>query len=306
MNEKKKTGSKGVVMTLGIAAMMIALCAILMNTVLAHAAQPAENEIHTDPIVQTLGTSMAEPAPQEDLNILVYNNGLTPPADGITAQYAVAVTSEIAERVYGKEVSGRVFVALLDNQGYETDGRPENLFWEVQAEVDGGLVRCNVNAVNGTDDWTNIVETAVDWTWFDTWNEEAAEQERLENEQLTQELIERDEQLFAQQPQPTAEEAAAANEIKRQGMLDFIALMADTPYGEKAVELVNTLGIGDGATAVSGTVVMGDGDSGSCNLYLVEVQLDNGIYVILRLAHESMKLLSYERHDMTLAQILYG
>lgn len=304
MKENKKSGKKGIIITLGIAVIMIALCAVFLNTVLAQAAQPAENDVQSEPISQTLNTEAVDPAAQENLTIIVDNNGKEPPADGVTAQYAVAVTSEVAQRVYGKELTGRVMVHLG-----EWGGPNEGLHWNVMAQVADGVMNCTVNTASGVDIQAGYDDGFGDWSWFDNWDAEAIEQERQANEaaqpatgpdgqELTGESIDEADTF-------TEAELTELYQMKRQGMLDFAAEMKGKPHGEKAVELVNTLGIGDGAKAVSGDIMM-QGCYNDHMTYLVEVALDNGKYVIVTLDQDSMEFLAYERYDANMAQAMYG
>lgn len=301
MKENKKTNGKGFIITIGIAAIMVALVAVLLNTLLAHAATADDSVVHEEPISQlALNKDNTEDVLQDNLNTIIYLGGHEPVADGVTAQYAIAVTTEIAERVYGKELTGRLFARLCEpyNPG-------EGLYWDVTAEVDDGIISCYVDAASGIDRTANHSAMAADWSWFDAWNEETAEQERLEAEQIQQEIIQRDQQLQEESPQFSEEELAELLSIKRDSMLEFAASVADKSHSEKAIELVNSLGIGDGATATSAAIMM-EGEHNDNVVYIVEVALDNGKYVILKMDQTTMELLAYERSNMDLATLYYG
>lgn len=298
MKEAKK--QKGTIISIGVAVVLIALCAVFLNTMLAHAAEAEDDVVHTQSIDSTLDTLSVDIDLPDGLNTVVYLNGRILPDDGVTAQYAIAITSEIAERVFGKPLTGRVFAELPPDFMEDSP-----LTWNVRAEVDGGIVNCTVDTKTGQDKNFHYSAINIDWTWFDGWAETIADQERADAEEMYKSVRERDSQALASQPQPTDEEILDGINIKRQGMLDFAAQMSEKPHGAKAVEFVNSTGIGDGTTAIVGLIMM-EGGHNDIATYLVEVELDNGKYIVLTMDQNSMELLAYERYDTTLAKYLYG
>lgn len=297
---KETKNSKGAFITIGLAIVLIALCTVLLNTMLAHAGEANDNVVHTRHINAELETLSVDTELPDGLNTVIYHNGETLPENGVTAQYAIAVTSEISERVFEKPLAARVFVLLGENYGVGS-----GLYWNVTAEIEGGSISCSVDAITGVDKTFHYSILDINWEWFDIWNEEQAEQERLIAEQERQEFIARDENALNTQSQATEEEIRTLMELKRQGMLDFAASKEDLPHGARAVEIVNSTGIGDGATAKAGFIMM-EGEHNDNATYLVEVALDNGKYLVLTMDRETMELLAYERYDTTLFEYLYG
>lgn len=298
MKEFKKY--KGVLLTVVTAIVLISLCAVFLNTLLARAAEADVDVLHTEPAGTTLGTSAIENDLDENLDIIVYEGGFALPENAVSAQYAVAVASELSERVWQKPLTGRVFVQL--NEMY---GAGSGLYWDVNGEMVDGSINCTIDTATGTDVAVRYSDTVFLYDWFDNWNEEVAEQERLEAEEFAREINERDAALQASQPQPSEGEQRALMDLKRQGMLDFTAEMSGAPHGEKAVEIVNSTGIGDGAQALSGQVVI-EGDYDGYAIFGVEVALDNGKYLVLTMGQDTQELWAYERYDTDLADFLYG
>ncbi|WP_101696974.1 hypothetical protein [Clostridium minihomine] len=293
MKEKRKTN--GILFTLGIAAALIASSAVMLNASLARAATQDTKQIHIESIPQAFPMAASDTL-SANLNFIVDMQGNKAPADGVTAQYAVAVTSEIAERVYGKPLKGRVFVTL------QTDNRTRRgPYWSLDAETEGGSVLCWVDIETGVDVHSQFIETETDWQWFDEWNAEDADKKRAE--------IEKEEAALREKSGSSKEDLTALYQAKRKAMLKYAESMAKEPHGKKAVELVNTLGIGDGAKALSGAIMMngtlGFNDNYQ-NYYIVEVKLDNGTYVFLDLSVDTMRVLGYERSDVDMAQSIYG
>ena len=293
MKEKRK--SKGILFTLGIAAALIASSAAMLNASLACAAAPDTKQIHTESIPQAFPMAASDGL-SANLNFIVDTQGNKAPADGVTAQYAVAVTSEIAERVYGKPLKGRVFVTL------QTDNRTKRgPYWSLDAEAERGSVLCWVDIETGVDVHSQWIETENDWQWFDEWNAEDADKKRAE--------IEKEEAALREKSGSSKEDLAALYQAKRKAMLKYAESMAKELHGKKAVELVNTLGIGDGAKALSGAIMMNGAlgfNDNYQNYYLVEVKLDNGTYVFLDLSIDTIQVLGYERSDVDMAQFIYG
>ncbi len=303
MKENKKHRNRGIAITVSLAALMIALCAVFLNTILAKEAQPAKDGLQSASMATSLGTAEALAAEQENLNIRVYTTGLEPPASGVSAQYAVACMSEISERVLGKPLMGRVFVSLGTVYG------GDDLYWSVSGEVDGGTVSCTIDTVSGADSQVYyFAGTSGDWNWFDSWTEEAAEAEQKQADENYAAMVASHPEVLLQ---PTEEEMEPLWAIKRQAAMDFAATMTDKPHGARAVELVNELGIGDGAKALRGAIVM-EGSTGAPEgempvmTYEVEVALDNGTYLVLTLEQNTMELLGYNRYDEPYLDYLYG
>ncbi len=302
MKENRKTRNRGIAITIGLAALMIALCAVFLNTILANKAQPAEEELQSASMDALQNTAEAVDAGQENLNIRVYNAGHEPPAGGVSAQYAIAIMGEISERVYGRPLAGRVFVMLGTVYG------GEDLYWSVQSEVADGTVSCFIDALSGMDRQVYYYADTSDWSWFDSWTEAAAEESRKQAEEYMAAFLESNPEA---RNQPTEEEMAANMAAMRQAAKDFSATTTEKPHGAKAVELVNTLGIGDGAKALRGAIVM-EGSTAApegeipISTYGVEVALDDGTYLILTLGQNTMELLGYDRYDEALLDNLDG
>lgn len=286
-----KQKRKSLFITVGLAGFMILLSIFVLTTLLAHAAEPS-GAIATDVLNQNSDIVDVEAEAVKGLNILVYKQGEEVPADGVTAQYAVAATVEIAQRVFNKPLLGRVFVSLYDSYGPE-----QGLFWNVSGEVENGMVTVMIACKDGINRDAHYSEGIENWDWFDSWDEKAVEEERLAMEEQMESMPE----AYVY----TEEELTELYDLKRQGMLEFAAANADLPHGEKAVELVNSLGIGDGASAVSGKIMM-EGCHNDNEIYLVEVALDNGKYVVLTMDKKTMELLAYERYENDLAKEMYG
>lgn len=299
MKTNKKNKNAGIFITLGAAAAMIALCVVLLNALLAHAAAPKEGDVQADPIVQNLEVEDPEAGAEENLDMVVYTQGRQAPQEAVTPQYAAAVTAEIAERVYNKPLKGRVFITLA-----EPFGAGQGLYWDVIAEAGGGSVSCMVQASTGVERISRFSANADDWAWFDSWDEDAAEAQRTE--QAAIEAATSPDQQAEKNGGYSEEELARLLEMKKAGMLEFAAKVNSAPYEAKALELVNSLGIGDGANAVAAAVMMGDADPGDCSCYTIEVTLDDGGYVFVELTVDDMAVLGYERSEVSMAEKYYG
>lgn len=291
----QKENHRGTFKMLAIAAGMILLCAVLTTILLAYTARPANSAPKAAPIPLTVTASVEDELPQ-NINIIVYAENYELSSSAVTPQYAAAITAELAQRVYEKPLKGRVFVTLT--QPYAHD---DTLFWDVLAEVEGGSLFCNVSTDLGLEESSRYYKSDLDWGWFDGWDAEAYNAERAKAEKATAAAPPADPNRVASEPERQAEK-----DYKRTAMLEFSASMADTPYASKAVELANTLALGNGAQATTGAVVMSDADPSTASYYIVEVQLDDGRYLFIEITRDEMLLQGYKRSDVTMAEALYG
>ncbi len=289
MKEKKQR--KNLFITLGTAAVLLLLGGLLLYGFLARSQQAIAGEVHVTSLAQTAQTEELPLPAQDTLTVRVYLQGHPAPTEGVSSQYAVALAQELAQRVFAKPLTGRVFVNYFEEEPTKAS------YWSIDAEVEGGSLSCAVDLATGEDTQVNYWEGSVDWGWFDNWDEAAMEQQRLE--------IESQVASMPQAPSIPEEEKAYLNEVKRQDMLDFVQTVADQPHGAKAVELVNQLGLGEKAKALSGAIMM-EGSHGADLIYLVEVTLDNGKYLVLSMDRTTMQLYGYDRYDANMAETYYG
>jgi hypothetical protein len=306
---ERRWGNKNLFITIGIATAMIVLCAVLLNTMLVRAAEPKDDAVYTDTVSSDVDMSATGAYEVGDLTVHVDMRGNELPAGGVTAQYAVAAAAEIAERVYDKPFQGRVNATL---DGYVYALHPGLRVWAINAEVDGGVVSVSIEVESGIDRHSGYYsygsEEEAAWSYFDSWTPEIAAADLNDVEKQMVE-IEKENAELSEAEIVSPEEEAEMNRQERPLILEFAASMADTPYGPKAMELVDELDIGDGAKAVSGDVVQeGSASAGSIILiyYVVDVKLDDGKYVQVTLAVDDMQLLGYQRSDIPYIDAMYG
>ncbi|MEG2746403.1 MAG: hypothetical protein RR934_03970 [Gordonibacter sp.] len=305
---------KGSFATLGIAALFIAICVVSLGSFLANAGAAETGAIYaeTTPDNVTINDEVTAP---DGLDVKVDTRGIDLPEGSVSAQYAAATAADIAERVYGKQPTGRVAVSLrdsattMDEDYYEFQG----LYWTVEAEVEGGSLTISVIADTGVDTMTNLYQGESNWQWFDDWGDGEGCAERFGTEA---ELVAQHEEIYAKYGENygkstlTDEERAIAYQPKRDGMLEFAASAASYPHGAAAVDIVNQAGLGNGANATAGRILMRGGSGRDfehmTQWYVIEVTLDNGTYLYVDIDQGNMGLIGYERHVTDMPTLLYG
>lgn len=301
------------VLVLGIAAALIALGIAGLGVFLNQVGHVEDGVAHAEALDLNNGALSDEISAPAGLSIKVDTRGLNLPADAVSAQYAVAVASDIAEHVFDQVPTERAYVSLLDGSvNFAKNYGLEGYVWNVQLQTESGVVIVDINASTGIDFHTNLMKSQIDWNWFDAWNEEAAEQERLADEELNRQIQENPEAFGITISEPMSdEELHAVHEQKRAGMLEFADSVATYPQGDAAVEYTNALDLGKGALATAGRIMMA-GDSMGFSSYVVEVALDDGTYLYANIAQEpnpdtsTYDLVGYQRSDTDYATFAYG
>lgn len=298
------------VIVLGVAAALIALGVAGLGTFLAHAEEP-EGTVHTEATATESGTLSDEVTAPDGLNVKVDLRGIDLPEDAVSAQYAAALAADVAEHTFALAPSGRCAVSLrdsattLDEDHYGFAG----LYWDVELETEGGLVRTSIVAATGTDFQSTLAQDRVDWQWFDAWESDADSSGRYGTEQELRAAREEAMEQYGPdygKPLMTDEEIAAVHNTKRSGMMENAESWSDLPHAEKAIELVNERSIGNNATAVSARTLMSGSMSGIGSIYRVEVSLDDGTYLFLDLGKEDLQLAGYQRSTTDLPTLMYG
>ena len=276
---------------IGIGAIWVVLFALGFNLFLVHSGSSMYGSVET----VALSEDDSFDSSFDNLDVIVYLNGNEEPVGGVSAQFSIAVINDIAKRVFNKDLVGRVFVSLDDHYG-ESGG----YVWNVTGEVDGGLISGTIDAINGVDLRCSYFPSSGDhsWDWFDNWSFEKAEKQRIYDESNFSSSIE----LSSEED----ENMAQIKEAKKAVMLKYSEDMASSLYDDKGLELVNILGIGNG---VSASVMMdgaiADGNGSMISVYIVEVLLDDGSFVVVELGvgGDDMSLLGYTRSDASMVDI---
>lgn len=160
-----------------VAALMIILCAVALNNLLAYA-EESESGVTTAEEGTPADSTAPSDAPTlpENLNTIIYDGGVEMPDNSVSAQYAIAVASERAESEYQKRFTGRVF-CHLGRQTTMAEGEEynPNYHWGITAEVEGGQVVMYIDALTGTPTTSTYYDGETDFKWFDTWTEDDVE-----------------------------------------------------------------------------------------------------------------------------------
>lgn len=293
---------------IGVAAALIAICVAGLGSFLAHAEGAEADTVHDEALPTADLTLTDEVTAPEGLTVIAYTQGLTVPEGAVSAQYATAVASDIAEHTFGTRLAGRVFVTLLDNEKCFADSYGlANYVWMVNAETSDGSINVCVDTATGMDFQADRQIGPVDWTYFDEWNEDVAEQQRLEYEAEVRERPENPSDGDGQVLTPIPEDQLAEiHAMKRAKMMEYVDSMASTPYGSDAVALVNDVDLGNGAAATTGRVMMGDADPGRETMFYVEVSLDDGSYLFVNLFQDGSGIRGYQRSSVDYPTFAYG
>lgn len=297
---------------IGVAAALIAICVAGLGSFLAHAEGAEADTVHDEALPTADLALTDEVTAPEGLTVKVDTRGIDLPEDAVSAQYAAALAADIAERSFNLAPSGRCAVSLrdsattLDEDYFGFAG----LYWNVELETENGLIRTSIAASTGVDFQSNLVlQGKTDWQWFDTWNSDEGGSGRYGTEQ---ELVAQYEEIVEKygedygKPLMTEDEIAYVHDMKRAAMMENAESWVDLPHAEKAVELVNDRGIGNGATAVSARTLMSGGSSSIGSIYVVEVTLDDGTYLFVNMGEESLELSGYQRSATDLPTLMYG
>lgn len=297
---------------IGVAAALIAICVAGLGSFLAHAEGAEADTVHDEALPTADLTLTDEVTAPEGLTVKVDTRGIDLPEDAVSAQYAAALAADIAERSFNLLPSGRCAVSLrdsattLDEDYFGFAG----LYWNVELETENGLIRTSISASTGVDYQSNLVlRGKTDWQWFDTWNSDEGGSGYYGTEQ---ELVAQYEEIVEKygedygKPLMTEDEIAYVHDMKRAAMMENAASWVDLPHAEKAIELVNDRGIGNGATAVSARTLMNGGSSSIGSIYVVEVTLDDGTYLFVNVGEESLELSGYQRSATDLPTLMYG
>ncbi len=304
---------------IGVAAALIAICVAGLGSFLAHAEGAEADTVHDEALPTADLTLTDEVTAPEGLTVKVDTRGIDLPEDAVSAQYAVAVAADIAERFYGHAATGRAQAVLYDSN---TTTIPDvdlihGLNWNVLLEVDGGTVSATVEANTGIDRTSDLSPfDSLGWTQaFDAWDDQVADGGTM-HFGTEQELIEQHKKVLEEygenygKPLMSEEETELVREDKRTYVRESIASTADYPHIAQAVEIANERDLGNGATAESGSIVTSGGggplDQEPLTYYVVDVALSDGTHLFMNIGEKDQLLYGFTRCPLDYLTFYYG
>lgn len=311
MKSNIKRGESAVV--LGMAAVLITLCVLGLGAFLARA-NAVETGVVEDEHMEISSVSDEVQAP-EGFTVKVDTRGIELPEGNVSAQYAVAVTAEIAERVYQQEPTGRAIAVLYNSETHimEEYDTIHGLHWSVQLQTITGKISATIVAASGVDISLHYSPFPEDWAFFDEWDDKVAGSSMYGTEQ---DFLAGQAEMVAQygenrgRPFVSEEEQAEANARKRAIMEDSSAENAGLPHLDQALQLVNEYDLGNGAVAISAkyAAASGGGPVGGLpdSYYIVDVTLDDGAHLYVGVGEQDLQLRSYERNNLDFLTFHYG
>lgn len=318
LTTKAKTRMRSTLITLGVAACLVILGTAALGTFIAQAEQAGAGASGSAP-VDWEGAVSSEVGAPEGLTVKVDDRGIELLEDDVSAQYAVAVAAELAKRVYGQTPTNRAQAVLYNSRTtYLQDvDQIDGLYWNVLLETENGTVSAVVAASTGIDcrsDYSAF--QAEDWkAAFDNWNGSPGGDGAYFGTEA--ELVAQQEEVRARYGDDYGKSSLSEAELARMRadkaalVLQFAAEHEQDPHPERAVELANEYGLGNGATAVSGrTVTKGAGGAFDDNppeeTYLVDVELDDGAHLFVCIGKDSQSLYGYERSALDYLTLHYS
>lgn len=316
MTTKAKARASGTLITISIAACLVTVGSAGLGSFIALAGEDGAGVVESASVQSASAAVTDEVKAPEGLTVKVDDRGITLPEGNVSAQYAVAAAAEVAERAYDRPATGRARAVLRNS---ETTTAPEadyihGLYWDVLLEVDGGSVSATIAADGGAVARSDFSPFAGDWAQsFDAWNDETGEGANFGTEA---ELIAHQKEVIEKygedygKPLMNEADIAKAREMKRNGALEYAAELANEPHAARAVEVVNERDLGNGATAVSGTIFTTGGggpiDQTPLSTYIIDVALSNGTHLFVQLGQEDQVLYSFETCPTDWLTSMYG
>ncbi|HIW77370.1 MULTISPECIES: hypothetical protein [Gordonibacter] len=315
MTTKAKARASGTLITIGIAACLVTVGSAGLGSYIALAGEDGAGVVESASVQSASAAVTDEVQAPEGLTVKVDDRGIALPEGNVSAQYAVAAAAEVAERAYDHPATGRAQAVLRNS---ETTTAPEadyihGLFWDVLLEVDGGSVSATIVADGGAVASSNFDPYEGSWQAFDDWNDETGEGPNFGTEAeliaFRKEVHEKYGEDYGK-PLMSEEEIAKFREMKRNAAIEFAAGFANEPHAARAVELVNERNLGNGATAVSATIVTTGGsgpvDEEIQTKYYIDVTLDNGTHLFVQLGQDDQALYGYETCPTDWLTSMYG
>ena len=297
------------VVVLGAAAALVALCAMGLGTFLT-SAEAVEGAAPGSAPIEEAAISDEAQAPA-GLDVKVDTRGIELPEGSVSAQYAVAAAADIAERAYGQAVTGRAQAVLYNSE--TTFARDydiiSGLYWIATVETEDGLVDATIVAATGVD-YDSSFGPFPHEGWardFDSWDGDTGNGGLYGTEE---ELVASRKEYPEPEPLMDDEQIADVYAMKREGMMEWAESVAGEPHVERAMEIVNERGLGNGASATSGRILMSGGggplEAEPLSYYVVEVALDDGTYLFADIGVEDLALYGWERSPVDMPTRLYG
>ena len=181
--------NRGTIIVFIIAVVVIACAIFAVNSLIVNAGNnEKEVVVKAEMISVTAEAASGNNNDGSDNEVIIYYAGNTLPDNFISAQYAISITEEIVERIYSKSFDGKIFAELSKPKSLYEFEDPDGLWWSILAEVNGGQVRCSIDATTGQDmsfgfDESHGDDYAIMWGWFDEWDEETRDEERIKGEE---------------------------------------------------------------------------------------------------------------------------
>lgn len=333
INSNKKN-SLSILATISIAIILIGSFVIVINVGLNNASLLKDKVVHAENIGEKKIKSNLEDLEFDSkellskYRIIVNADENRLPLYGANYPEAIAIAENIAKNVLNTPITGRIEMTLNFTS------------WSILAETENGGIRFNIAINYGSDDLVSLTSEGMLFNWdsFDSkynpdknsstptvsfnsslndnyWNDpwysiQLIEGIVYETKHIPEDEYNKDDGNIYRVP--TNEEIEKALKEEKNSVIKYMNSMKNSPLKEKAINIVDDLGLGRGLETLEANVVgrketkyIIDSKETEVNIDIVEVKLENSTYIILSIIEDTNQVFGYERFSNSYLDTYY-